>query len=974
MANQQTRFAFRWHATLILAFLGLSGMLCAAKRDCGWHLVNTTSTPLSVAWYETKIEKRTNKQADSAEKIRCSESLIMEAGESQFLPALITRSEDTLYQLMITQSPALLKPTLSIDTGDTLEGIFAYDKTTLEILKKPLLRYLPSNPKIYIGQPEGTTRLILIPSTTPLTHETLFEEGWYLYNTTEQALYAGWYTTSWDSKKRSYTDPTLGTGQYLFPVAPGQKVPISYPKEGNKLQWHLLMSFDKSILTKTITRDAQKKLAHGLLEQTKAELGTFNTLWKIYEKDGTPIVLPHNHLIQVINTTNNPLYGALYYVDSAGAIKYGPHALVTEILPQLSAELQYPPRQWWRTIKLLIAREDQKELLYETSLTPEQLQGLYIKGFQRSNFANWYIEGAFAIEPNRFDPSKFHVSSIGGGLIERLARKAVDMSAFKGSRIKKYEAAFKAHDPRYLPDQDICSAQGCPSVLTDPSQKIMEDAFLAKRSEIVRSALNKLFGEELIQPGQPVPKVALVFTGGGYRAMIETIGFIEGAASSQDGNILDCCQYLAGLSGSTWAINSLVASGLSPHGFAKHQKYKVGEGGFITLKRLMSNMLEQSTTYPEQRFIESRYSQFHGPIGLYGHALAHHLLYGFKIEKRDAHTMRLSDLRMHLTDAKYPLPLSVAVDPGNHDKERVWYEFSPYYCGTYQEQGSWIDTKLLGCSFSDGRPIHIVPEYPLAHYMGIWGSAFALSEKDIEKGAALSGFLTRSFTRLGTGFAKAYALLFSEAADGSLAPGRATAGTLPNYNYKRTSALDGIASRPLLHFIDAGITMEGEDRHNFATIPVLWRDADVIIMCDCTESPNSDIKSEHLLASDEEARRQRLAFPSLTRSTRHTYTLKHMHQEVVSLFVEDRAPLVVYMKAKKNKLYNGYLAGKKGSFKNGFDPDASVAQFTYTTNFSYTPEEYDVLKGLTKSIFVQSKDAIKSALRKAIERTQKAPS
>ena len=683
-----------------------------------------------------------------------------------------------------------------------------------------------------------------------------------------------------------------------------------------------------------------------------------------------PALLPHNHLIQVINTTNNPLYCALYYVDSIGATKYGPRALVTEILPQLSSELQYPPRQWWRTIKLLIAREDQKDLLHEKFLSVDQLKNLHEKDFHKSNFANWYIEGAFAIEPHRLDPSQFHVSSIGGGLIERLARKAVDMSAFKGSRIKKYEEAFKTHNPRYLPDQDVIAAQGCPSVLTDPTEKNMEEAFIAKRSEKARKALNELLGEELIKPGEPIPKIALVFTGGGYRAMIETIGFIQGAASSQGGNIFDCCLYLAGLSGSTWAINSLVASGLSPHGFAKHQKYKVGEGGFVSLKTLISNLLEQSTTYPEQRFIESRYSQFHGPIGLYGHALAHHVLHGFEIQGREAHTMRLSDLRTRLLDAKYPLPLSVAVDPGNHDKERIWYEFSPYYCGTYQEQGSWIDTKLLGCTFSDGRPVHIVPEYPLAHHMGIWGSAFALSAEDIEKGSALSGFLTRSATHLGTGFAKTYALLFSEAADDSLVPGRATAGTLPNYNYKRTGALDGIASKPLLHFIDAGITMEGEERHNFATIPTLWRNADVLIMCDCTESPNSDLTSEHLLASDEEARRQRLAFPSLTRSTRHTNTLKNMPKEVVSLFIEDKAPIVVYMKAKKNKLYNGYLAGKKGSFKQGFDPDASVAHFTSTTNFSYTPEEYEVLSGLTKSIFIQSKETIKTALRKAIGRTK----
>ncbi len=952
----------------VLTILPLVALNGQSEGPRGWHLVNTTATPVGIAWYTTKTERHSIQP--SGEAVQNSEPIIIEQGESEFIKAPTHDSENFL-QLAVTQSPALLKPNLSSSTSgiDDRLGIFMFDKKTLKLLKKPLLQYLPSNPKLYITQPVGSTQLILIPSPKPLSPEKLCAEGWLLRNAANRPLYAGWYVSTWDSKQHLYREPALGTDQTIFMLEPGENAPMCHPREVRNQKWQLLMSFDNDSLTKTVVYDAAKNLPQRIVSRVKVDLGPYTTRWDIYDQKGSPSLVPHTHLLQFVNTTNNPLYCAMYYVDSSGATKYGPRDYVTEILPQLSCEVPYPPRLWWHTTKLLIAREDQKHLLNEPFLTPNQLTSLHIKDFQKSSFTNWYIEAAFAIEPHRFNPDLLHVSSIGGSLIQRLARLAVDMDSFKGSRIKKYEEAFLRQDPRYMPDPEIIAAMGRPSVLTDPSQRTMEEEFVVRRSEIVRNALNNLFGEEVIPQGAYVPKIAIVFTGGGYRAMIETIGFIEGAASERGGNIFDCCTYVAGLSGSTWAINGLVASGLSPSGFAKHQKHKVGEGGLLPLKTLISNLIEQSATYPEQRFIESRYNKFHGPIGLYGHALTHALLQGFEIEGRDAHTMKLSDLRTNLANAKYPLPLSVAVDPGNSDKERVWYEFSPYYCGTLQEQGSWIDTKLLGCSFYKGRPVHIVPEYPLAQHFGIWGSGFALSPEDIEKASSFGGFLTRSISNISKGFSKAYALLFSEPSDDSLAPGRVTAGTIPNYNYQRPDALEGIASKPLLHFIDAGITMEGQERHNFGTIPALWRNVDMLIMCDCTGFPNGNMHSEYLFAADEEAKRQRLPFPNLTRSTRHVATLKNVDKEITSVFVEENAPIVVYMQAKKNRRYNGYLAGRPGPFMNGFDPDSTVTEFTSYANFSYTPEQYEVLRGLTKSIFIQSKEAIKSAIAKAVERS-----
>lgn len=97
--------------------------------------------------------------------------------------------------------------------------------------------------------------------------------------------------------------------------------------------------------------------------------------------------------------------------------------------------------------------------------------------------------------------------------------------------------------------------------------------------------------------------------------------------------------------------------------------------------------------------------------------------------------------------------------------------------------------------------------------------------------------------------------------------------------------------------------------------------------------------------------------------------MKNIPNEVASLFVEE-----CYIQAKKNDLYDGYLAGTDGDYQKGFDPDSSVSSFTSTFNFSYTPEQFDVLSGLTKSLFIQSKDTIRDAIQQAIVRQNDAKS
>ena len=149
-----------------------------SERPRGWHLVNTTTTPVGIAWYTTKTERRSVQPSDEA--VQNSEPINIEPGKSEFIKAPIHDSE-TFLQLAVTQSPALLKPSLSSSTSgiDDRLGIFMFDKKTLKLLKTPLLQYLPSNPKLYITQPMGSTQLILIPSPKPLSPKNSVQKDGY---------------------------------------------------------------------------------------------------------------------------------------------------------------------------------------------------------------------------------------------------------------------------------------------------------------------------------------------------------------------------------------------------------------------------------------------------------------------------------------------------------------------------------------------------------------------------------------------------------------------------------------------------------------------------------------------------------------------------------------------------------------------------------------------------------------------------
>ncbi len=951
----------------------------ALPTGTGWHVTNNTGAPVALGWYKTKVTRNPMYRSAWGPKEEISRAkIIIPDQETLFIPRPPEQSPSGWFnsslrrELLMSYSPSLLLPRIDADSAGKIQDMLGLSIVVASLADLPSTKEFEPGSFTLI-KPLGSTAIKVISEALPRQ-----EVYWALENKHKEPVYCAWYEASWDYEKKAYRNPKIMDRQIIVTIAPHELVALPFPQTQSTahVQRQLLISYDKDQLRSSVPHDEENNLPTGIIARTQYDLQPYQSQWLIYSEHGEPYLVPFGNLLRVINTTNNPLYAAMYFKNSSGAVKFGPRNFITEILPQLSVHIPYPKTvNRGDKVTLVVTTEQDKELLYEAELSHAELSRVCQKGFTSTNLINWYFEGAYAILPDikRPSPYNFRVSSVGGGLLGRLPRGTLEISGFDPSQIDTLESRFRENDPLFVANEFIVEAihEKDSKVIEDLSDLYTEKNFTDMRLESARKAINTLVGSEIIRPGQKIPKIALVFTGGGYRAMTETIGFLRGAEKT---GIFDCATYMTGLSGSTWAINPLVASGLLPSEFSAQQREKVTKGVHTlgSLYQLILNVIKDPS-YIQRRFIQSRFGQSHGIIGLYGHALANALLDGFMVNgKISPHDITLSDLRTNLYDngkPKYPLPLSIAVDPGidPNGSERVWYEFSPFYIGTKQERGSWVDSMLFGSTFREGKIDHFVPEYPLAQFMGIWGSAFALTADDVYKNTAAGGYLISSIASLGSAAGSVYNFLLSKEEAPSDCPGRAVYGQVPNMSYQGSKA-SCLQDKAFLCLIDGGITKQTDYRHNFSTIPALWRDVDVLIMCDSHGDPATDDKSEHLIGASEEAYSLGLNFPMLHRGRLRQKTLKKIANEISTLIMEENKPIVVYMKGKKIDEY-----ADQNEYIPDFDPDQTVSGFTKAVNFNYTKKQFDALSGLTEHIMSHPETVgnIKEAIETAVRRINK---
>nr|XP_023660294.1 cytosolic phospholipase A2-like [Paramormyrops kingsleyae] len=247
-----------------------------------------------------------------------------------------------------------------------------------------------------------------------------------------------------------------------------------------------------------------------------------------------------------------------------------------------------------------------------------------------------------------------------------------------------------------------------------------EKLFQKARRQKVMLGMQKLLNTEkscfLPTTPQEVPVIAVMGSGGGFRAMVGFAGVMKALFES---GVLDCTTYIAGLSGSTWCMSTLYS----------HPDFPTKSPGEINQelkKRLANSPLRLLTLQHVSQYIYALQSKMAAgqPVGftdIFGMFIGKALIPGCM-------DMKLSQMAKKVDDAQNPLPLFTCL----HVKPDVsalsfadWVEFSPYEIGM-PKYGTFMTPDLFGSKFFTGSVVKRFEESPLHFLMGLWGSAFSI--------------------------------------------------------------------------------------------------------------------------------------------------------------------------------------------------------------------------------------------------------
>jgi cytosolic phospholipase A2 len=457
---------------------------------------------------------------------------------------------------------------------------------------------------------------------------------------------------------------------------------------------------------------------------------------------------------------------------------------------------------------------------------------------------------------------------------------------------------------RYTANDDLCQE---------------EQNFIEKRRIYVKEHLEKFLNIPLEE--NKIPRIGLVFSGGGFRAMLATLGFLCGAEKI---GLLDSTFYCTGLSGSSWALAPWIASGKNLQEYTSDLTNKLAGGiDHINDPYELSELLQIFIT-------KLLCNQFVSTIDIYGSILANTLLKGFV---KKPLLVKLTDSHQHILDGHLPMPIYTAIQSQKDPYE--WMEVTPLEIGSSFLK-SYIPTWAYGRKFKEGISLDKSPEQTLGYFMGIFGSAFEVNLKDIVRISASNlSYLGHQLPELLAAALKNCLKLILDSFIGEV---RLFPSMLANFTY--LFELSPIKDEKSIALVDAGIDF------NLPFPPLLRaaRNVDIIIVYDASSSL---VGVPELKRAALYAKRNGIKFPPID--------FELAEHQPVSIFKDSSdpaTPVIIYFPRIKNNNYNP-----------SFDPDECIElDYCNTFNFDYKPEEARLLTGFAEFCIKEKESAIKQAI------------
>lgn len=526
----------------------------------------------------------------------------------------------------------------------------------------------------------------------------------------------------------------------------------------------------------------------------------------------------------------------------------------------------------------------------------------------------------------------------------------------------------------------------------------------------IKPALEKLLGQNLDR--KYIPEIAIVGSGGGYRAMLYLSGFLKAA---EDLNFFDTVLYLVGLSGSTWCMSYLTQAFIDKKISIKETIENLAK---VSTKSLTNISPTDFKLILDTLLIKWAFNQPISAVDLFGLILSNRLFesYGDKKQK-----IYLSNQKKALESGRWPLPIYTAIAGESSEAEKEYYEFNPFE--VYSPWKIYVPTWAFGDKFIKGSRNKtydvFAPEQPLGILLGTFGSAFAASLKMIYKAlfAAIKNpldeaILTQASEPIVDEPDKELKLMksgkskpieesdvisndilpkasknqpFIDYANYSTLLSRAILGPIIERTIKeavqiRLSSIDflnftqGVKESPIknnkyMTLVDAGAGPLG----NLPYVPVSGlngRKPDILILVDASES--IDLGEHDLSKLENFARKNNLKFPKLD-------NVSKVIKSNISIFKDENdpnCPVIIYMpriqdsklleKTKNDpKLGEYYDALKNFSITDCLKKDCS------TYSFQYSLKNAKQLQKLAEFNFKSSFNKIKDEIERVINKKSK---
>jgi hypothetical protein len=287
-------------------------------------------------------------------------------------------------------------------------------------------------------------------------------------------------------------------------------------------------------------------------------------------------------------------------------------------------------------------------------------------------------------------------------------------------------------------------------VATVVNKNLVTTSLITKnRKKVIEKEFKKQF--YLDKQKINVPKITVCLSGGGYRAMINTLGVLKGL---EDTKLLPLVENIYSLSGSTWLVNLWLNSKYNLNKLETHLKAKLNSNikfKIDKINKLASIPLDKQQYKDLLKYIaifwqqKIAYGQRINIIDIWG------LLIGLNIFPTDLNICQecLSNQEAILKDGHKPISISTAISPilineqgetENYPSKNLyrWLMFSASQVSIEHENILYtIPSWAFGRKFKDGKSVQNYkgqsPELPLAYLLGIFGSAFSGSPQEYLK-------------------------------------------------------------------------------------------------------------------------------------------------------------------------------------------------------------------------------------------------